>query len=140
MPRILGVDIPNEKRVEIHLISQPDVPPVSVDQDKIKQVLTNLLSNSIKFTENGEILIRITDEDRTVKIEVSDTGVGIPAEDKGTIFEAWDAQQTPAGGSRQGSGLGLPLAKKLVEAHGRRMWVESTPGRGSKFSFILPKI
>ena len=113
---------------------------VKADLTRSKQILSCLIDNAIKFSPNNEkVIIEAANHDEGILFTVTDTGVGIPAQDKEKIFETWDDQQTSAGGARQGSGLGLPLAKKLVEAHGRRMWVESTPGQGSKFSFILPK-
>ncbi|MCK4249484.1 MAG: HAMP domain-containing histidine kinase, partial [Candidatus Omnitrophica bacterium] len=113
---------------------------LKADLTRSKQILSCLIDNAIKFSPNNEkVIVEAANHDEGILFTVTDTGIGIPAEDKEKIFETWDAQQTSAGGSRQGSGLGLPLAKKLVEAHGRRMWVESKPGRGSKFSFILPK-
>ncbi len=113
---------------------------LKADLTRSKQILSCLIDNAIKFSPNNEkVIVEAANHDEGILFTVTDTGIGIPAQDKEKIFEAWDDQQPSAGGSRQGSGLGLPLAKKLVEAHGRRMWVESKPGRGSKFSFILPK-
>lgn len=129
-----------EKGIKIHLIAQPEIPPVQVDQDKIKQVLTNLLSNSIKFTEHGEILIRIEDEEGYVKIDVQDSGAGIPADAISKLFNKfYQVRETHRVKHYGGTGLGLAIVKGIVEAHGGNINVESEVGNGTTFTIRLPK-
>jgi signal transduction histidine kinase len=108
------------------------------DERKIKQVLLNLLSNAVKFTpEGGRIARRADLADGNVRISVSDTGIGIAPEDQAAIFEEF-RQVGSDERRREGTGLGLTLAKRFVELHGGRIWVESEPGAGSSFTFTLP--
>jgi signal transduction histidine kinase len=108
------------------------------DERKVKQVLLNLLSNAVKFTpEGGQIRLRANWTDGAVEIAVSDTGIGIAPEDQTTIFEEF-RQVGSDERKREGTGLGLTLAKKFVELHGGRIWVESELGQGSTFTFTLP--
>ena len=110
------------------------------DERKIKQVLLNLLSNAVKFTpEGGRIGIDARQADGSVEISVSDTGIGISPEDQAKIFEEFRQVGGDYAHKREGTGLGLTLAKKFVELHGGRIWVESEVGKGSTFSFTLPE-
>ena len=110
------------------------------DERKIKQVLLNLLSNAVKFTpEGGRIGIHARQADGSVEISVSDTGVGIAPEDQAKIFEEFRQVGADYAHKVEGTGLGLTLAKKFVELHGGRIWVESEVGKGSTFSFTLPE-
>ncbi|HSE84745.1 MAG TPA: GAF domain-containing protein, partial [Candidatus Binatia bacterium] len=110
------------------------------DERKIKQVLLNLLSNAVKFTpEGGRIGIKARQADGAVEISVSDTGIGISPEDQAKIFEEFRQVGADYAHKVEGTGLGLTLAKKLVELHGGRIWVESEVGKGSTFSFSLPE-
>jgi GAF domain-containing protein len=109
------------------------------DERKIKQILLNLLSNAVKFTpEGGRIGISARQVDGAVEISVSDTGIGIAPEDQAKIFEEFRQVGGDYAHKREGTGLGLTLAKKFVELHGGRIWVESEVGKGSKFRFTLP--
>ena len=109
------------------------------DERKIKQILLNLLSNAVKFTpEGGRIKIDARQADGPVEISVSDTGIGIAPEDSPKIFEEFRQVGTDYAHKVEGTGLGLTLAKKFVELHGGRIWVESAPGKGSTFTFTLP--
>jgi signal transduction histidine kinase len=109
------------------------------DERKIKQILLNLLSNAVKFTpEGGRIGISARQTDGVVEISVSDTGVGIAREDQPKIFEEFRQVGSDYAHKVEGTGLGLTLAKKFVELHGGRIWVESEVGKGSKFTFTLP--
>ena len=110
------------------------------DERKIKQILLNLLSNAVKFTpEGGRIGISARQADGSVEISVSDTGIGIAPEDQPKIFEEFRQVGADHAHKREGTGLGLTLAKKFVELHGGRIWVESETGKGSTFSFTLPE-
>jgi signal transduction histidine kinase len=109
------------------------------DERKIKQILLNLLSNAVKFTpEGGRIEISARQVDGFVEISVTDTGIGIVPEDQPKVFEEFRQVGTDYTHKTEGTGLGLTLAKKFVELHGGRIWVESEVGRGSKFTFTLP--
>jgi GAF domain-containing protein/anti-sigma regulatory factor (Ser/Thr protein kinase) len=109
------------------------------DERKIKQILLNLLSNAVKFTpEGGRIGINARQTDGAVEISVSDTGVGIAPEDQPKIFEEFRQVGSDYTHKVEGTGLGLTLAKKFVELHGGKIWVESEVGKGSKFTFTLP--
>ncbi len=109
------------------------------DERKVKQVLLNLLSNAVKFTpEGGRISLKAGLTDGAVEIAVSDTGIGIAPEDQAAIFEEFRQVGTDDARKLEGTGLGLTLAKKFVELHDGRMWVESELGQGSTFTFTLP--
>ena len=132
-----------KERAGRHAIAlNPDVDPqlgeVVGDERKIKQVLLNLLSNAVKFTpEGGRITLKAGPRDGAVEIAVTDTGIGIALEDQAAIFEEF-RQVGSDERRREGTGLGLTLAKKFVELHGGRIWVESEVGRGATFTFTLP--
>jgi signal transduction histidine kinase len=109
------------------------------DQRKIKQVLLNLLSNAVKFTpEGGQVEVRGQRAGGEIEIAVTDTGIGIAAEDLEAVFEEFRQVGTDYAKKHEGTGLGLTLSRKFVELHGGRIWVKSQPGRGSTFAFTLP--
>jgi signal transduction histidine kinase len=110
------------------------------DERKIKQILLNLLSNAVKFTpEGGRIGINARQTNGGVEISVTDTGIGIAPEDRARIFEEFRQVGGDYAHKKEGTGLGLTLAKKFVELHGGKIWVTSELGKGSTFSFTLPK-
>jgi signal transduction histidine kinase len=110
---------------------------VSGDERRVRQIVFNLLSNAVKFTPaDGRVDISARTHDGQVEIAVADTGPGIAAEELETIFEEFE--QASDGKRAEGTGLGLPLSRRLVELHGGRLWVESEPGKGSTFRFTLP--
>ncbi len=114
---------------------------VSLDGDRLrfKQVLYNLLSNAIKFTAaGGRISIEGSEAGGVAQFCVTDTGIGIPAEEHEAIFSSFHQVGTTTKGVREGTGLGLAITKRLVEQHGGRIWVQSEPGKGSRFYFTLP--
>jgi signal transduction histidine kinase len=109
------------------------------DERKIKQILLNLLSNAVKFTpEGGRIGISAWQSNGGVEISVSDSGIGIAQEDQANIFEEFRQVGGDYAHKKEGTGLGLTLAKKFVELHGGKIWVESEVGKGSTFTFTLP--
>jgi signal transduction histidine kinase/putative methionine-R-sulfoxide reductase with GAF domain len=109
------------------------------DERKIKQILVNLLSNAVKFTpEGGQIKVEASLGDNAAIVSVSDTGVGIAAEDHEAIFEEFRQVGTNYAQKREGTGLGLTLTRKFVEMHGGKIWAESELGKGSAFTFTLP--
>lgn len=116
-----------------------ELPPLSTDQGKVVQILRNFLSNAVKFTEKGEIRVSARAGPRsTVIFSVSDTGIGIPPEHQKEIFEEFRQLESPIQSRVQGTGLGLPLSKKLAELLGGQVLVRSKPGVGSVFSAIIP--
>src|SRR5581483_9004094 len=109
---------------------------VTGDEDRLMQVVVNLVANAIRFTPTGgRVFVRVVDTDGEVEIQVEDTGRGIPAPALPYIFEWYrQAHQDPGG-----SGLGLAIARSAVDAHGGRITVESQEGKGSRFSVLLPR-
>jgi signal transduction histidine kinase len=123
--------------VELHSTIAPDLPSVRGDRQRLLQVLLNILSNACKFTDQGEIKLNAVVNKGEIVVSVTDTGPGIAPADQAAVFEAF--KQTTVGLRQgRGTGLGMPIARSLVEAHGGRLWLESTPGTGSTFYFALP--
>jgi signal transduction histidine kinase len=126
--------------IGLHLAVDPQLGAIVGDERKIKQVLLNLLSNAVKFTpEGGQVAVRASRADGSVEISVSDTGIGIAAEDREAIFEEFRQVGSDYARKREGTGLGLALARRFVELHGGRLWVKSEVGKGSTFTFSLPE-
>jgi signal transduction histidine kinase len=128
-----------EKGLQLDVALPRQLPIVLGNTGRLKQVMTNLLSNAIKFTPSGGITVRAKDEKDHVRVDVVDTGIGIPTEDLPKVFDGFykglDVEH-------RGAGLGLSISKRIVEGHGGKIWATSpTPetGKGSKFTFILPK-
>jgi signal transduction histidine kinase/CheY-like chemotaxis protein len=113
------------------------IPQVSVDRLRIRQVLLNLLTNAVRFMAHGGVSIQITHNGREVQIGVSDTGIGITPEDMSGLFQEFRQAGNSLYHWHQGSGLGLVISKQLIELHSGRIWAESTPGKGSTFCFTL---
>lgn len=134
--------------LEISVEIMPEVvemAPLQADQRKIKQVMFNLLSNAVKFTpDGGRIVVRAVaataEEDAVVVVSVSDTGIGISPDHQTRIFDAFEQVDSSYARQQQGTGLGLPLTKRIVELHGGRLWLDSAEGQGSTFFFSLPLI
>jgi signal transduction histidine kinase len=117
----------------------PQLGEVKGDERKIKQVMLNLLSNAVKFTpEGGRIEVRARLADGAAEISVSDTGVGIAPEDHTAVFEEFRQVGTDYARKHEGTGLGLALARKFVELHGGKIWVNSQVGQGATFTFTIP--
>jgi signal transduction histidine kinase len=116
----------------------PDLPLCLGDGKRITQCLMNLVGNALKFTREGRVEIRVEARGATMLYAVADTGIGIPAEQIGTIFEEFRQADATVSRDFGGTGLGLSITKKLVELHGGRIWVESEPGKGSTFFFSIP--
>ena len=129
-----------EKNIALRYHAAAPLPRIHADPRRLQQVLTNLLSNALKFTPNGgnvEVVAR-QQETQTVRVDVTDSGVGIPAPEVESLFHKY--QQTTSGRTshHRGTGLGLAICKTIVEAHGGKIWVESEEGKGTTFSFSLP--
>jgi signal transduction histidine kinase/DNA-binding response OmpR family regulator len=133
----------HEKDLELALRVQPEVPDNLVgDPSRLRQILFNLVGNSIKFTDTGEVSVRVSvessDTDKaTLHIAVADTGIGIPQEKRRVIFEAFAQADDSTSRRYGGTGLGLTISSRLVAIMGGRMWVESEVGQGSTFHFTL---
>lgn len=115
------------------------LPGMTGDRDKLIQVVTNLVGNAIKYSpDGGEVLISSRAEGQSIRLDVRDQGVGIPAEDLERVFDRYARVEGGAGRFIKGIGLGLPIAREIVELHGGRIWAESTIGQGSTFCVVLP--
>jgi signal transduction histidine kinase len=129
-----------EKR-NITLTAKVDeqLPVVWADSRRIGQVLTNLMSNALKFTDaGGTIEVSAWQCQGSVVVSVRDSGVGIAAEEQKDIFQMYSQLSSSENSPRRGSGIGLAVCKKIIEAHGGRIWFESGRGQGSSFYFSLP--
>jgi signal transduction histidine kinase/DNA-binding response OmpR family regulator len=125
--------------IALSLEVDPAIDVIEADERKVKQVVFNLLSNAVKFTpDGGKVGIRVGRNEAGVWITVWDTGIGITPENQERIFEEFQQVEGVYTEKREGTGLGLALAKKFVELHGGQLWVESEAGQGSRFTFTLP--
>ena len=133
-----------QKGLELILQTGPDVPEmVSADVVRLRQILTNLVGNAIKFTERGEITVRAfidlcRENDTLIHFAVADSGIGVPPAKLDILFDPFTQADSSTHRKYGGTGLGLAISKELVEVMGGQMWVESAPGRGSTFHFTLP--
>jgi PAS domain S-box-containing protein len=131
----------NEKSLALTIEedSNPDV-EIFADRTRIQQVMINLVNNAIKFTPAGSVTIHVAHQDEKVNIRVSDTGIGIPANHLDRIFQEFAQVDTSTTRKAGGTGLGLPISRRLIEMHGGRLWAESSgmPGEGSTFHIELP--
>ncbi len=134
---------PQAKEKDIQLISKLPTKELKIfaDGDKLTQIFTNLISNAIRFTvEGGKISTKIEDGEEFIQCSVSDTGVGISEQNLSRLFSKFEQFGRPEGTDYKGTGLGLTIAKGLVEKHGGTIWVKSELGKGTTFSFTLKKI
>jgi signal transduction histidine kinase len=128
-----------DRDASVELVLPEQVPHLKADHDRLVQVMLNLLSNAAKFVPkgSGKAKVTLTAEEGQVRVDVQDNGSGIPPELHGVVFEKFrqggDERSRP-----QGTGLGLPISKQIVELFGGRLWVVSSPGNGAIFSFTLP--
>jgi signal transduction histidine kinase len=116
----------------------PDLPVGRGDERRLSQVLLNLVGNAIKFTEQGGVTVRASQQGDAFVVAVADTGPGIAAEDQARIFDEFQQVDSSSTKTKGGTGLGLSIARRIVELHGGRIWVESESGQGATFSFSLP--
>jgi PAS domain S-box-containing protein len=130
-----------ERRVRLELAAESTIPRVRVDAERLQQVLSNLVGNAVKFSGAGSavrIVACIEEHTGDVEVRVEDRGCGIKAEEVPFVFERfWQGPNARRSG--RGAGLGLAIARGIVEAHGGRIWVESEPGQGSTFGFTIPR-
>ncbi len=127
-----------EKQLRMTVDVPADLPVGQGDERRITQVLLNLVGNAIKFTEKGEVAVRVANSGGEFVVSVTDTGPGIAETDRQKIFEEFQQVDSSPTRTKGGTGLGLAIAKRIVELHGGRIWVESTVGKGSTFSFSVP--
>lgn len=132
--------VADQNGVRIVVVDSPNIPKIQGDQDKISQVLINLVTNALKFTKNGSITLSFKPEGNYVVTSVTDTGSGMPAETKEELFKKFTKPGDPTVATMSaGSGLGLYISKKFVEHHGGKLWLQgSEPGKGSTFCFSIP--
>jgi signal transduction histidine kinase len=134
-----AIGLTKDKHILLNLEVPDELPLVNIDKTRIRQVLLNLLSNAAKFTHHGVISLRVALQDeQTLCIIVQDTGIGIAREHQRQVFEEFRQVQSEDTREYGGTGLGLPISRQLVEMHGGQIWLDSTPGIGSAFSFTLP--
>jgi hypothetical protein len=117
-----------------------DVPVVLADRDRLTQVMINLLSNAVKFVPggSGQVKVKVSADDKFVRVEVADNGPGLTAEEGVVIFEKFRQGGNTMTDKPQGTGLGLPISRQIVEYFGGNLWVESQPGAGANFIFTVP--
>lgn len=129
-----------DKAISLALHLPARVAPINGDEDRLIQVLLNLIANAVKFCDpaGGQITIGLVADHEQLRIDVTDNGIGIPADHHGRIFEKFSQVRDSVKGRPSGTGLGLTITKRIVEFHGGRIWVTSQPGQGATFSFTLP--
>jgi PAS domain S-box-containing protein len=115
-----------------------DLPQITVDRDRLIQVVINLISNGVKFTEEGFVTCTARVENSQLIVEISDTGMGIAKENHDKVFERFAQVGNVLTNKPKGTGLGLPICKQIIEHHGGKIWVESELGQGSTFAFSIP--
>jgi signal transduction histidine kinase len=137
-----AIALVGERPIQLREEIADNLPKIFADRQRVRQVILNLISNATKFTERGTIILRampITEKGEPyILCAVEDTGIGIREKDIPTVFEAFRQVDSSSARRAQGTGLGLPISRRLVELHGGRMWVESEYGVGSTFYFTLP--
>jgi signal transduction histidine kinase len=125
-----------ERKSDLVMDLEADLPEIVFDRDKIMQVLINLLANAIKYSENGAVVMKTRLKQKELQISVQDYGQGITPEEQKEIFKPFSQGKNKK--KQGGTGLGLAIVKEIVLAHHGRIWVESEPGKGSTFHFTLP--
>lgn len=134
----VGEGFPWPEGVAYQLDLPETLPTLTIDPTRIRQVILNLLSNALKFTEQGSVTLRARLHDDGLCISVADTGIGIPPEDLAAVFDRFHQVDSNLTRRKKGTGLGLAICHELVNMHGGEIWVESDPGQGATFSFTLP--
>jgi histidine kinase len=129
-----------EKNLQLDIEVEPNLPQILIDKDRIIQVLTNLVGNALQYTPSGgRVVIKVHRENANLIFSVSDTGIGISAEQLPNIFNRFYRTDKSRARASGGSGIGLTIARALVKAHQGRIWAESDgEGKGSTFSFSIP--
>ncbi|HEU4851744.1 MAG TPA: sensor histidine kinase [Telluria sp.] len=129
-----------ERQVRLELDLPPGVHQVNADPDRLMQVMLNLLSNAVKFCDpaDGSVAVGLREEDARLRISVRDNGAGVRPQDRDVIFDKFRQGGDTLGGKPQGTGLGLPISRKIVRHFGGELWLDSAPGQGAEFVFTLP--
>jgi GAF domain-containing protein len=127
-----------DKKLALKVEVAADLPSGRGDERRLTQVLLNLVGNAIKFTDSGEVAVMAAAANGSFNVSVRDTGPGISAADQGKLFQDFQQADNSITRKKGGTGLGLAISKRIVEMHGGRIWVDSTVGQGSTFSFSLP--
>jgi signal transduction histidine kinase/ActR/RegA family two-component response regulator len=133
-----SVGLVGEKKVQIRPDFPDKLPLVEADQQRVRQIVLNLMSNAIKFTESGSVTLQARAEGKFLRVAVIDTGIGIPDNAIANIFDRYRQAEHGTGKHYGGTGLGLDISNQLVQMHGGTITVKSTVGQGSTFSFTLP--
>lgn len=134
-------DIATQQQVTLHLEAGDESVFVPADKNLLSHLISNLISNAIKYNrKEGHVWITLTSDPNEVRVDVRDTGIGIDKKDQARIFERFvrAAKRSEDGQKIEGTGLGLAICQAVVQMHGGRIWVESTAGKGSTFSFVIP--
>ena len=127
-----------EKKLAFTMDVAPGLPYGYGDERRLTQVLLNLVGNAIKFTDTGEVGIRVSAANGSFEVAVRDTGPGISTADQAKLFQEFQQADNSITRKKGGTGLGLAISKRIIEMHGGRVWVESVVGQGSTFFFMLP--
>jgi GAF domain-containing protein/CheY-like chemotaxis protein len=135
-----AIGLAKDKDIQLSMEVPPDLPPVWMDPIRVRQVFLNLISNAVKFTEQGSITLQAAYDPQAVFVQVIDTGVGISEEDMEKLFKSFSQVDSSSTRRAGGSGLGLAISAQLMELQGGRIWVESEVGIGSTFSVALPRV
>ena len=129
----------DQKSLSLKKHIESDLPIIKGDRDKLIQVIINLISNAVKFTDSGSVICDVFKKSNELVVSITDTGIGIAPEDYAAVFEQFKQVGTDTLTDKpKGTGLGLPICKEIIEHHGGRIWLESKIGKGSTFSFALP--
>jgi signal transduction histidine kinase len=128
----------NEKQLALKIEVAPELPQGRGDERRLTQVLLNLVGNAIKFTDTGEVTITGSSANASFHVAVRDTGPGISRTDQAKLFQEFQQADNSITRKKGGTGLGLAISKHIIEMHGGRIWLESSPGHGSTFAFTLP--
>jgi CheY-like chemotaxis protein len=127
-----------QKSLPINLEIEEDLPLLNADKDRLVQVVINLISNAVKFTDDGEVRIKAFRQNGSIVVGVKDSGIGISQEDLPKVFEKFKQVGDTLTDKPKGTGLGLPICKEIIEHHKGDIWVESEFGHGSTFMFSIP--
>ncbi len=135
----LAKSLIGQKQIDLVLKIDPDI-RVKADENRLQQILLNLVSNAIKFTKQGSITLLAERQGDFIAVTVADTGIGIPAEKHSAIFESFEQADGSTAREFGGTGIGLTITKQLVELHGGTIKVDSAPGQGARFTFAIPAV
>jgi signal transduction histidine kinase len=127
-----------DKKLDFKVEVAPDLPPGRGDERRLTQVLLNLVGNAIKFTDAGEVTIKVAAADGSFSVAVHDTGPGISAVDQAKLFQEFQQADNSITRKKGGTGLGLAISKRIIEMHGGKIWIDSAVGQGSTFIFTVP--